>query len=98
VRKPVSAAAGEAMVKDDATVEIPKLGLEPGQSAEVWFEAVDQNDIAGPGIGKSAVRKLTLYSPADEHDQILSDLRALVEKMLDRCRAARGEVEKGHPI
>lgn len=83
VRRVVSAATGETLVKDDATVEIAKLGLEPGQSAEVWFEATDRNDVGGPGLGKSAVRRISIYSPADEHDQILSDLRQLIEKMLD---------------
>jgi len=97
-RRVVSAAAGETLVKDDATVEVAKLGLEPGQSADVWFEGADQNDVSGPGIGKSASRKLTLYSPADEHDQILSDLRALVEKMLDvLAERLESEVDKGRP-
>ncbi len=97
-RRTVSAAAGETLVKDDATVEIVKLGLEPGQSADVWFEGIDQNNVTGPGVGKSASRKLTLYSPADEHDQILSDLRALVEKMLDvLADRLESEVDKGRP-
>jgi len=99
VRRVVNAAAGETLVKDDATVEVAKLGLEPGQSADVWFEGTDQNNMeGGPGVGKSASRKLTLYSPADEHDQILSDLRAVVEKMLDvLADRLESPVDKGRP-
>lgn len=83
VRRTVSEPRGETLVKDDALLEVGKLGLEPGESVEVWLEAVDRNDLSGPGVGKSAARKLTIYSPADEHDQILADLRKLVESMLD---------------
>lgn len=83
VREALGAAVGETIVKDDATVQVARLGLEPGESADVWFEAFDQNSVSGPGIGKSAKRKLTLYSPADEHDEILADLKQLIERMLD---------------
>ncbi len=97
-RKLITAATGEALVKDDANVKVASLGLEAGQSADVWFEAADQNNVSGPGIGKSAVRKLTLYSPADEHDKILADLRQLVEKMLDiLAERLESKVDKNRP-
>lgn len=97
-RSPVSAPKGSRLDKGDATVEVAKLGLEPGQSAVVYFEVFDQNDISGPGKGKSQSRKLTLYSPQDEHDQLLSQLKALIEKMLDvLADRLESQVDKGRP-
>ncbi len=75
---------GGRIAKGDAVVDVAKLGLEAGDSVDVTFEAVDSNAGAGgPGVGKSQARKLTLYSPQDEHDALLSKLEAVIDQMVD---------------
>jgi hypothetical protein len=98
VRKAVSESAGSKLEKDDATVDVAALGLDPGDSAEVYFEGIDRNDVSGPGIGKSVARRLTLYSPADEHDRLLQALRQLLESMLDvLANRLESEVSRDRP-
>ncbi len=82
-RKVVAQPQGNRLEKSNTLVEVAKLGLDPGDAVDVYFEVFDLNDISGPGRGKSQARRLSLYSPEDEHDRILQSLRDLIEKMLD---------------
>lgn len=74
---------GERIARGDSTVSIAGLGLEPGDAVEVWFEAADFNELDGPGKGKSQSRRLSLYSPEAEHDELLAKLDALIDAMVD---------------
>ncbi|MCA9517834.1 MAG: DUF4175 family protein, partial [Myxococcales bacterium] len=82
-RTVVASPNGERIARGDSTVSITKLGLEPGDAVEVWFESADFNDLDGPGRGKSQSRRLSLYSPEAEHDELLAKLDALVDAMVD---------------
>lgn len=82
-RKVVAEPRGGRLEKGNATVEIGALKLEAGDAIDVFFEALDLNDVTGPGRGKSQARRLSLYSPEEEHDKLLQSLRKLIEDMLD---------------
>jgi len=83
-RQSVREAGAARIEKGNGIIDIAKLGLEPGESADVYFEARDlrQGD-DGPGIGKSAMRRLTLYSPADEHELFLGSLETILDQLID---------------
>jgi hypothetical protein len=86
LRQTVREARGARVEKGHGDIEVARLGLEPGEAADVFFEARDLNDQdreKGPGIGKSAVRRLTLYSPADEHDAFIALLEKLMDQLID---------------
>lgn len=86
LRTPARDATGSRLEKGSATVDVARLDLEPGDAVDVLFEARDLNDLdpeAGPGIGRSAPRRLTLYSPADEHERFLADLEAIMDALID---------------
>ncbi|MFT7583149.1 MAG: soluble cytochrome b562, partial [Myxococcota bacterium] len=83
LRTVVSSPAGERLSRGDHTIAVQSLGLEPGEAAEVFFEARDLNDLSGPGEGRSASRRLTIYSPEAEHKRLLASLEALMEAMID---------------
>lgn len=86
LRIPARDQTGSRLEKGSANVDVARLDLEPGDAVDVFFEARDLNDLdpdAGPGIGRSAPRRLTLYSPADEHERFLADLEALMDKLID---------------
>ncbi|PIE17186.1 MAG: hypothetical protein CSA66_06435 [Proteobacteria bacterium] len=82
-RATVRAPKGERLCRGDHTVSVARLGLEAGDSAEVWFEAVDLNSLTGPGVTRSQARRLTLYSPEAEHERLLARLDAVIDAMID---------------
>jgi len=82
-RRVVRSPRGERLSRGDEEVAVTRLGLEPGDSADIHFEAFDLNTLSGPGVGKSASRRITLYSPEAEHDRLLEDLDQLIDKMID---------------
>jgi hypothetical protein len=81
-RKLLRAAAGERSARGNEVLAIGPLGLEPGDGVDVWFEATDRNSVSGPGVGKSAVRRLTMHSPEAEHEERLADMERLIEELL----------------
>ncbi|MCC6620849.1 MAG: DUF4175 family protein [Deltaproteobacteria bacterium] len=80
-RKAVSQAHGNRIDKGNTPLGVAALGLEPGQAVDVHFEVADHNK--PPGVGKSQARRIQLYSPQDEHDQLLARLEILIEQMID---------------
>jgi len=80
-RKVVSQANGNRIDKGNSPLAVPSLGLEPGEAVDVHFEVGDH--AAPAGVGKSQARRIQLYSPQDEHDQLLARLEILIERMID---------------
>ena len=62
---------------------IAPLDLRPGEAVDVWVEAADLNTVTGPGVGRSARRRITMYSPEAEHDERVVDLERLIDHMID---------------
>ncbi len=64
-------------------LDLTGFDLRPGDTLTLWVEARDGNTITGPGVGRSAPRKLFIYNPAQEHEALLTRLEDLVERLVD---------------
>jgi archaellum component FlaC len=65
-------------------LSVAQLDLEPGESVDIWLEAADANTVTGPGIGRSATRRLTMYSPEQAHEALLHNLEEIIDRLIDR--------------
>ncbi|MEC9071089.1 MAG: hypothetical protein VX938_01865, partial [Myxococcota bacterium] len=82
-RRPVRSGLMEQTARGSETLLIRDLAMRPGDSVEIWFEARDHNTLSGSVVGRSARRRLWMYSPEDEHEARLRDLEALIDRMID---------------
>jgi hypothetical protein len=71
---------------DDAVI-LAELGAQPGDRIEVWIEARDGDDVAGPNVGRSESRWLTVASAATRREAAIAELAELV----DHAIAALGD-------
>ncbi len=98
-RRAIKHPKGERSSRGSENLSVATLGLEPGQSADVWFEAVDQNSVTGPGVGASVKRRVTLYSPEAEHEALLTALDQLIQQMIDvLAERLESPVEAKNPL
>jgi hypothetical protein len=65
-----------------------------GDSVTFMVEALDNNNVTGPGIGRSNPRSLEIVSPEEKRKEILERLRRNAEAMDDLSRMQE-EVRKG---
>jgi hypothetical protein len=66
----------------ETTVHLEEFSLAPADAVTVWLEAKDGNRVDGPGVGRSAVRTLTLASEITRrHDRIV-ELETLLDTLL----------------
>jgi hypothetical protein len=62
---------------------IADTGARPGETLAVTVEAVDNDDVSGPNVGRSATRVLTVFSAAKHHEEVIARLDALKEQMVE---------------
>lgn len=62
--------------------DLRTLGLQPKDSVVVYLEARDNNNVTGPGIGRSQPLVLFVSSPEDKHLEHIADQQALMEQLL----------------
>ena len=62
--------------------QLANYRLIPGERVAYYLEAKDNNNITGPGIGKSQTRYLEVYSPLKEHEKVLAEEQKLFENLL----------------
>lgn len=74
---------GSRTLRGSDTLVVGELGLEPGDHVDVHFEAVDLNTVQGPGVGRSVKRRIQMYSPEEEHEELLAGLEELMSEMID---------------
>ena len=82
-RRVARSPGGERLARGDEAVAVARLGLDPGDSVDLHFEAFDLNSLSGPGVGKSASRRITIYSPEAEHERLLASLDQVIDAMVD---------------
>jgi len=56
--------------------------LMPGEKVAYYIEARDNNNATGPGIGKSQVRYIEVFSPLKRHQEILAQEQELFEALI----------------
>lgn len=82
-RRSIRSGLTEQTVRGSETLMVRDLAMRPGDSVELWFEARDHNTLGGSVVGRSARRRLWMYSPEAEHEARLRDLEALIDQMID---------------
>ncbi len=54
----------------------------PGEKVAYYIEAIDNNNVTGPGLGRSPTRYLEIFSPLKAHEDIIAAEQELFEKLI----------------
>ena len=79
------------------------LKLAPGGIVEYWMEAVDANDVTGPGVGDSEHHVIKVVSEAEKKAEIMNrmdDALSVVNELQDhesKINQNLGDAIQGHP-
>ncbi|MBW2162669.1 MAG: hypothetical protein JRH14_22390, partial [Deltaproteobacteria bacterium] len=84
LRRAILSPADEPTIKHvgDTVLHLEEFPLAPADAVTVWFEAKDGNRVDGPGVGRSAVRTLTLASEITRRQDRIVDLERLLDSLL----------------
>jgi len=66
----------------ESVLHLDEFSLAPADAVTVWLEAKDGNRVDGPGIGRSAVRTLTLASEITRRRDRIVELEKLLDALL----------------
>ena len=66
----------------ETTLHLEEFSLAPADAVTVWLEAKDGNRVDGPGVGRSAVRTLTLASEITRRRDRILELEKLLDTLL----------------
>ncbi len=69
------AGAGGLVIKD--------TGARPGEKLAVTIEALDNDTVSGPNVGRSTTRVLTVFSASAHHKEVIARLEALLMQMVE---------------
>lgn len=83
----------------DEVIEQPGalLPWEGGAIISYWIEARDNNNVTGPGVGRSSIREWTLFTREQKREEMQKQLREearRVKELADRQQKLREEVGK----
>jgi hypothetical protein len=62
--------------------DLAELTLEPGVPVRYHLEVTDNDTVLGPKVGRSRSFVLRVFSPREQHEQLIARQRELFEKML----------------
>lgn len=79
---PLTSNAGARTFEHHIPFDLRPLLLVPRDEVLLWVEATDNNAIAGPQTGRSAVVRLRVASPEDRSDAILAAKEQVFESLL----------------
>lgn len=63
--------------------DVAATGARPGDKLSVYIEALDNDSVSGPNIGRSQTRVLTVYSAAEQHRTVIQRLEEVMARMVD---------------
>ncbi len=66
----------------ESVLRLEEFALAPADAVTVWLEAKDGNRVDGPGVGRSAVRTLTLASEITRRRDRIVELEELLDALL----------------
>lgn len=66
----------------ETVLRLEEFPLAPADAVTVWLEVKDGNSVDGPGVGRSAVRTLTLASEITRRRDRIIDLERLLDSLL----------------
>lgn len=62
--------------------DLAEIDLARGGRLAYWIEALDNDAVSGPKVGRSRVRYLVVFSDEEKHDRTLGEQRKLLEQAL----------------
>jgi hypothetical protein len=66
----------------ETVLHLEEFSLAPADAVTIWLEAKDGNRVDGPGVGRSAVRTLTLASEITRRRDRIVELEQLLDTLL----------------
>ena len=84
LRRPILTPAEEAKMEiyGETVIRLEEFSLAPADAITIWYEAKDGNRVDGPGVGRSAVRTLTLASEITRRRDRIVELEQLLDSLL----------------
>ena len=70
-----AAGGGGLVIKD--------TGARPGEKLAVTIEALDNDTVSGPNVGRSTTRVLTVFSASAHHKEVIARLEGLLMQMVE---------------
>lgn len=74
---------GLAAARGKGEFTIAETGARPGDRLSVYVEALDNDVVSGPNVGRSGTRVLTVFSAAEQHRRVTERLEDVLDKMID---------------
>lgn len=74
--------AGRRRAQSKFLWDLAELTLEPGVPVRYHLEVTDNDTVLGPKVGRSRSFVLRVFSPREQHEQLIARQRELFEKML----------------
>ena len=75
--------AGSRTVVGGGGLVIKDTGARPGEKLAVTIEALDNDTVSGPNVGRSTTRILTVFSASAHHKEVIARLDALLMQMVE---------------
>lgn len=76
-------APGSRTVAGGGGLVIKDTGARPGDKLSVTIEALDNDTVSGPNVGRSTTRVLTVFSASEHHKEVIARLEALMMQMVE---------------
>ncbi len=74
---------GLRQVRGRGAFNVGDIGARPGEKLAVTIEAVDNDTVSGPKVGRSTTRVLTVFSATQHHREVIDRLEALLGQMVE---------------
>jgi len=74
---------GTRTVAGGGGLVIKDTGARPGEKLAVTIEALDNDTVNGPNVGRSTTRVLTVFSASAHHKEVIARLDALLMQMVE---------------
>lgn len=74
--------AGATRAQGKILWDMSEISLPPGADVRYWLEVRDNDDVAGPNVGRSRELHLKVVSPRERHEQTLAKQEELAEHMI----------------
>ncbi len=79
----ISAGSSPRQTRGVGSFAVKDTSARPGEKLAVTIEAVDNDTISGPKVGRSSTRILTVFSAAQHHKEVIARLDALLGQMVE---------------
>jgi hypothetical protein len=76
-------APGSRTVAGGGGLVIKDTGARPGDKLSVTIEALDNDTVSGPNVGRSTTRVLTVFLASEHHKEVIARLEALMMQMVE---------------